>query len=195
MYAQRCSTQHHRGAKVYMFFFRKNQRIRSKNEPCRPRVAQRAGLHWPLPPAVASTAGLGPHHPSPSFFFKKKNCVRMAPAACSKGKGTLFPKSQTTFLAQASLDYSTKGHNRQAQPRRDETSCGLHIRHYLLGEHISPHCPAPGVRRDRPDTLGKVNQSKPAGEMGPPCKGGQLFSTAQCMKYLKGGAFGCSQFF
>ena len=36
------------------------------------------------------------------------------------------------------------------------------------GSITLPRSPAPGARRDRPETLGKVNQAKPAGDRGAP---------------------------
>ena len=109
--------------KCICFFLEKTSAFDRKMNPAGPRRRSGRGCigfcrqPWlPLPDWGPTTPARG--------FFKKKQCVRMAPQVCSKGKGALFPKSQTTFLAQASLDYSTKGHTRQAQPRRDETSCG-----------------------------------------------------------------------
>ena len=105
------------------FFYKKNSAFDRKMDPAGPGWRSGRGcigfcrqLWLPLP-------DWGPTTPARVFFSKKK-CLRMAPEVCSKGKGAPFPKSQTTFLAQASLDYSTKGHTRQAQTRRDETSCG-----------------------------------------------------------------------
>ena len=91
--------------KCICFFFKKKPAHLIENEPCRPQAAQRAGLHWLLPPAMASTSGLGPHHPSPSFFLKKKSvCAQRCSTQCTRST-TRAQKCICFFLQKTSAFY------------------------------------------------------------------------------------------
>ena len=96
--AQRCSTQHHRGAKVYMFFLGKNSAFDQKMNPAGPGWRSGRGAigfchqSWlPLPDWGTVTSAR-------DFFSTKKLCVH-GHGGVHQGEGHPFPKNPNNIFS------------------------------------------------------------------------------------------------
>ena len=98
VYAQKCSTQHHRSPKVYMFFLKKkNSAFDRKMDPAGPGWRSERGCIGFCRPPWLPLPDWGPTTPARVFFFKKKNVCARPHRCAARGRAPFSQKAKQHF--------------------------------------------------------------------------------------------------